>query len=83
MQIWDAEYHGISIGRIHSYNDGVIQLNGKRFELPSCLPGSRVSVRYLPWDPNWVYYGELMQPARPLNTAANAKRFNHPKGGCR
>jgi len=36
-------------------------------------------VRYLPWDPNWVYYGELMQPARPLNTAQNAKRFNHPK----
>lgn len=65
------------------YNDGVIQLNGKRFEVPGCLPGCRVSVCYLPWDPNWVYYGDMMQPARPLDTAANAKRFNHPKGGSR
>lgn len=66
------------------YNDGTIQLNTRRFEVPGCLPGSRVQVRYLPWDPGWVYYGDdEPQPARPLNPNQNARRFNHPKGGLR
>jgi transposase InsO family protein len=65
------------------YNDGTIQLNTRRFEVPGCLPGSRVPVRYLPWDPDWVYYGDDPQPARPLNPVQNAQRFNHPKGGRR
>ena len=65
------------------YNDGTIQLNTRRLEVPGCLPGSRVPVRYLPWDPDWVYYGEKLQPARPLDPNQNARRFNHPKGSRR
>jgi putative transposase len=65
------------------YNDGTIQLNARRFEVPGCLPGSRVPVRYLPWDPAWVYYGLDPKPARPLDPIQNARRFNHPKGGQR
>jgi len=65
------------------YNDGTIQLNTRRFEVPECLPGSRVPVRYLPWDPEWVYYGDDAKPARPLDPVQNARRFNHPKGGLR
>lgn len=62
------------------YNDGIIHLNSRRFEVPGCLPGSRVTVRYLPWDPDWVYYGDVPKPARPLNLNQNARRFDHPKG---
>ena len=65
------------------YNDGTIQLNTRRFEVPGCLPGSRVKVRYLPWDPAWVYYGEPPKAAQPLNLTRNARRFNHPTGGLR
>jgi putative transposase len=63
------------------YNDSTIHLNAQRFEVPGCLPGTSVSVRYLPWDPQWVFYGHHLKPARPLDTAENARRFNHPKGG--
>jgi len=65
------------------YNDGTIQLLSRRFEVPGCLPGSLVPVRYLPWDPAWVYYGSDPKPARPLDVNQNARRFNHPKGGKR
>lgn len=63
------------------YNDGTIQLNRRRFEVPGCLPGSRVPVRYLPWEKGWLYYGvNNPKPARPLDPIQNARRFNHPKG---
>jgi transposase InsO family protein len=63
------------------YNDGTIRLNSRSFEVPGCLPSSRVPVRYLPWDPHWVYYGHDPKPARPLDPIQNARRFDHPKGG--
>ena len=63
------------------YNDATIRLNARIFEVPGCVPGTRVNVFYLPWDNAWVYYGSDMRQARLLNKTANANRFNHPKGG--
>jgi transposase InsO family protein len=63
------------------YNDTTIRLNKRIFEVPQAVPGTTIDVFYLPWDPAWVFYGNDMRPARPLNKTANAKRFQHPKGG--
>lgn len=63
------------------YNDTTIRLNKRIFEVPQAVPGTTIDVFYLPWDPTWVFYGNDMRPARPLNKTANAKRFQHPKGG--
>lgn len=65
------------------YNDGTIRINRQIFEVPECLPNSRVTVRYLPWDKTSVHYGDDLLPARIVDKAANANRFDHPKGGTR
>jgi len=63
------------------YNDTTIRLNKRILEVAEALPGATIDVFYLPWDPTWVFYGNDLRPARPLNKTANAKRFQHPKGG--
>jgi len=63
------------------YNDTTIRLNNRIFEVPDAVPGTTVDVFYLPWDLTWIFYGNHMKPARPLNKTLNAKRFQHPKGG--
>ena len=63
------------------YNDATIRLNKRILEVTHALPGTTIDVFYLPWDPTWVFYGNERHPARPLNKIANAKRFQHPKGG--
>jgi putative transposase len=63
------------------YNDATIRLNGRIFEVPGCVPGTKADIFYLPWDNTWVYYGNDMRPARLLDKSANANRFNHPNGG--
>jgi putative transposase len=64
--------------RCRVYRDGTVHLRKKRFEVPDYLPGDRVSVYYLPWDLSQLYYGDEMKPARPVDTVANAYRFDHP-----
>jgi len=63
------------------YNDTTIRLNNRIFEVPDAVPGTTVDVFYLPWDLTWIFYGNHMKPARPVNKTLNAKRFEHPKGG--
>jgi putative transposase len=67
--------------RCRVYNDATIRLNKRIMEVTHALPGTTIDVFYLPWDPTWVFYGNDLRPARPLNKTANAKRFQHPKGG--
>ena len=64
--------------RCRVYNDGTIRLNKKAFEVPGCLPGTRVTVHFMPWDLSRIYYGDDMQPAKAVNLSANAHRFEHP-----
>ena len=60
------------------YNDGTIRLKKKAFEVPGCLPGSRVTIHFMPWDLTQVYYGDDMRLAKPVDLTANAHRFDHP-----
>jgi transposase InsO family protein len=64
--------------RCRVYNDGTIRLNKKAFEVPGCLPGSRVTIHFMPWDLTHVYYGDDMRLAKPVDLTANAHRFDHP-----
>lgn len=64
--------------RCRVYNDQTIRLHKKAFEVPGCLPGSRISVYYMPWDLGRVYYGDQMQLATPVDLTANAYRFDNP-----
>jgi hypothetical protein len=59
-------------------NCGTIRLRRHEFEVPGCLPLSRTTVYFLPWDLTHVYYGDDMRPARLLDRLANARRFDHP-----
>jgi putative transposase len=57
---------------------GSIRLMKREFEVPGCLPLSRTTAYYLPWDLSRVFYGDDMLLARPLDRAGNARRFEHP-----
>ena len=58
--------------------DLTIRLHKKAFEVAGCLPGSRITVYYMPWDLDRVYYGDQMQLARAVDLTANAYRFYNP-----
>ena len=64
--------------RCRVYNDGTIRLKKKVFEVPGCLPGSRVTIFFMPWDLSRVYYGDEMQLATQVDLSENAYRFEHP-----
>ena len=64
--------------RCRVYNDGTIRLSKKAFEVPGCLPGSRVTIHFMPWDLSHVYYGDDMRLAKPVDLTANAHSFDHP-----
>ena len=64
--------------RCRVYNDCTIQFKKIRYEVPGCLPGSRVTIYYMPWDRTCIYYGDEMKKARILDLSANARRFEHP-----
>ena len=64
--------------RCRVYNDSTIRFKKIRYEVPECLPGSRVTIYYMPWDKTCVYYGNEMKKARILDLGANARRFENP-----
>lgn len=64
--------------RCRVYNDSTIQFKKIKYEVPDCLPGSRVTIYYMPWDKTCIYYGNDMRKARILDLGANARRFDHP-----
>lgn len=77
-EVFDIEAMFRDERRCRVYNDGTIRLKKRRFEVPGCLPGSKVTVRFMPWDLSRVYYGEDMRLAKEVDLAANARRFDHP-----
>jgi transposase InsO family protein len=64
--------------RCRVYNDCTIHFKKIRYEVPGCLPGSRVTIYYMPWDKTCIYYGNEMKKARIVDLGANARRFEHP-----
>ena len=64
--------------RCRVYNDGTIRFKKTKYEVPDCLPGSRVTIYYMPWDRTCIYYGSEMKKARIVDLSANARRFENP-----
>ncbi len=64
--------------RCRVYKDCTIHFKKIRYEVPGCLPGSKVTIYYMPWDRTCIYYGDEMKKARIIDLGANARRFEHP-----
>jgi len=64
--------------RCRVYNDSTIRFKKARYEVPECLPGSRVTIYYMPWEKTCVYYGDTMKKARRVDLSLNARRFEQP-----
>ena len=62
-------------------SDGCIRLFRKRFEVPDAIPGTMVTVSYLPWSLDTVLVGPQRVPAKPLDMIHNALRFDKPRRG--
>jgi hypothetical protein len=66
--------------RCRVYKDSTIQFKKRKFEVPGCLPSSRVKIYYMPWDTENIYFGEHMAKARMIDLGTNARRFENPNG---
>lgn len=64
--------------RCRVYKDATIRFKRSTYEVPGCLPGSRVTIYYMPWSQSTLYYGDEMRKARIVDLGANARRFDHP-----
>lgn len=62
-------------------SDGCVRLFGKRFEIPDALPGTPITVYYLPWNQDFILAGPEKIVVRPVDTAQNALRFDKPIRG--
>ena len=62
--------------------NGTVSLLKKTFEIKNSLPGSFVTVFYLPWNLSEIYVGPAMVPAKPVDLGQNAGRHqNNPVRG--
>lgn len=64
--------------RCRVYSNGTVRLKKLTYEVPGSLPGSRVTIYYMPWEPGIIYYGDTMERARLLDLHGNARRFDNP-----
>jgi transposase InsO family protein len=62
-------------------SDGCVRLFGKRFEIPDAIPGSIITVYYLPWNQDYILAGPDKLFVRPVDTVHNALRFDQPIRG--
>lgn len=57
--------------------NGTLHLHGKVFDVKNALPGTLVTVTYLPWDLSLIHVGPDKIPAKPIDLYKNAKRHEH------
>jgi putative transposase len=62
-------------------SDGCVRMFKKRFEIPHAIPGSAVTIHYLPWDEDCIFIGPQSQAIKPLDSIRNALRFDKPRRG--
>jgi hypothetical protein len=62
-------------------SDGCIRLFNTRFEVPAAMPGSHITVYYLPWNQDSVFIGPDKLRLKPLDAKRNALRFDKPRRG--
>jgi hypothetical protein len=54
---------------------------GKRFEIPDAIPGTHITVYYLPWSQDHILAGPDKLFVKPLDAVKNAQRFDKPRRG--
>lgn len=59
--------------------DGCIRMFKRRYEVPDAIPGTVLTVYYLPWDQSYILVGPDKRPAKPLDSVHNAQRFDKPR----
>jgi len=57
--------------------NGTVSILKKIFEIRNSAPGSLVTIFYLPWNLSEIYVGPAMEPAKPVDLAHNAERYQH------
>jgi putative transposase len=62
-------------------SDGCVRMFKKRFEIPDAIPGSAVTVYYLPWNQDCIFIGPQRVALKPLDSINNALRFDKPHRG--
>lgn len=62
--------------RCRIYNNGTVRLNNMLFEITTTSPEKRVTIFYLPWNKDKIWYGPQYTPAFPIDLHKNAARFN-------
>lgn len=62
-------------------SDGCVRMFGKRFEIPDAIPGSQLTIYYLPWSQDYILAGPDKLFVKPLDSVKNALRFDKPHRG--
>ena len=62
-------------------SDGCVRMFNNRFEIPDALPGSTLTIYYLPWDNKHIFIEPDMTVLKPLDLTKNATRFDKPRRG--
>jgi putative transposase len=60
--------------RCRVYLNNTIRFKKRSFEVPDAIPGKRLDIWFMPWEPDAIWYGEEMKPAKPVNLHHNAYR---------
>lgn len=59
--------------RCRVYLNNTIRFKRRSYEVMDALPGHRVDVWFMPWNPDIVWYGPDMKPTQPVNLHLNAQ----------
>ncbi|WP_028582130.1 DDE-type integrase/transposase/recombinase [Desulfogranum japonicum] len=61
--------------RCRVYLNNTIRFKKRSFEVPDVLPGERVDVWFMPWEPGAIWYGPEMKPAKQADPIKNAQNY--------
>ncbi len=59
--------------RCRVYLNNTIRFKKRSYEVLDALPGERLDVWFMPWEPDLVWYGPEMKPAKVVNPLLNAQ----------
>ncbi len=60
--------------RCRVYLNNTIRFKKRSFEVPDALPGERLDVWFMPWEPDLIWYGPEMKEAKKVDLYSNAQR---------
>lgn len=59
--------------RCRVYLNNTIRFKKQSFEVPDAMPGERIDVWFMPWEPDLLWYGTELKQAKPVNLIQNAQ----------